>query len=123
MITIKKIKAVGGGAPAALVTHFSKHDTSVSNQWEIVLEALVTGPKSSIQLKDEYGVMAPAARIAELRKLGYKIATIRVRAHTKDGVLHRGVALYILLPGGHPTNGTIVTGKHFPLEKAKSCTG
>lgn len=97
MITIKKIKATGGGAPVASVMHFSKHDTSTSNQQAIVLVALATGTKNSIQLKDEYGVMAPAARIAELRKNGHKIITTRAPAKTSDGVWHKGIALYALV--------------------------
>lgn len=93
-----KIKAEGGGAPTASVQHLSSHNTSALNQCAIILAALKSGQKTTIELRYEYGVMAPAARIDKLRK-SHEIKTSYVSVRTPDGVLHRRVAKYCLLPG------------------------
>ena len=60
-----------------------------------VLDALRTGPKSTIQLRREWDVMAPAARVLELRRRGFEIVTHWVDEPTECGLLHR-VASYLL---------------------------
>jgi hypothetical protein len=73
------------------------NDTSASAQRARVIQALRTGAKTTIQLREEWGVMSPAPRVLELRMSGYDIATVPVSASTVDGVLHRAVARYALL--------------------------
>lgn len=100
MITVfKKEKAEGGATPTALVKHFDKNNTSTSNQHAIILAALQTGPKTSIQLREEYGVMVPSARIVELRRKGHGIDNEKVVAQTNNGVWHKRIAKYFLVPG------------------------
>ncbi len=72
-------------------------DTTAANQRAIVIQALRDGNKTTIELREKYGVMSPAPRVIELRALGYSILTIRVKAVTPDGVMHCGVARYVLL--------------------------
>jgi hypothetical protein len=73
------------------------NDTSASAQRARVIQALRTGAKTTIQLREEWGVMSPAPRVLELRMQGYVIETVPVSATTADGVLHRAVARYVLL--------------------------
>ena len=61
-----------------------------------VLDALRTGPKSTIQLRRDWDVLAPAARVLELRRLGYEILTHWIDEPTECGLLHR-VALYVMM--------------------------
>lgn len=99
MKTPRKKKAGGEATPTASVKHFGKHDTSTPNQRSIVLAALQTGPKTTIELQYEYGVMAPSVRISELKKKGHNIEKVKVVAQTPDGVWHKGIAKYFLVPG------------------------
>ena len=90
----------------------NRHDTSASNARENIIKALLTGPKTTIELREQWGVMAPAPRILELKRLGWIIVTFPVSAFTADGVKHRGVARYALLR--EPTaanNGAIGSGR------------
>ena len=66
------------------------------------LDMLRTGPKSTIQLRRDGDILAPAARVLELKNRGFDIMTQWVRQATDCGKLHR-VALYVLLKeaGGH----------------------
>jgi hypothetical protein len=96
---------------AAQNNTFNRNDTSASNAREIIIQALLTGPKTTIELREQWGVMAPAPRILELKRLGWNIVSIPVSAFTADGIKHHGVARYVLLP--EPTaanNGAIGTG-------------
>ena len=69
--------------------------TDAAAQRSRVLDALRTGPKSTIQLRREWDVMAPAARVLELRRRGFEIVTHWVDERTECGLLHR-VASYLL---------------------------
>jgi Helix-turn-helix domain len=75
----------------------NRNDTSASNARAIIIQALRDGPKTTIQLREDWGVMSPAPRIFELKALGHIIVANAVDARTADGVLHRGVAQYVLL--------------------------
>jgi hypothetical protein len=87
------------GDEAKQESKFSRNDTSTENQRQIILEALRTGPKDTIALRGNYGVLMPAPRIGELKhRFGYNIETVRVTRHTQDGVLHSRIALYVLHP-------------------------
>lgn len=61
-----------------------------------VLEAMRSGPKSTIQLRRDWDVLAPAARVLELKRHGFETLTQWVHEATDCGKLHR-VALYVLM--------------------------
>jgi len=67
------------------------------------LDMLRAGPKSTLQLRRDGDILAPAARIMELKRRGFDILTQWVHQATDCGKLHR-VALYVLLrqTGGQP---------------------
>src|SRR5678815_795668 len=70
-------------------------DNSTAAQRKRALEALGTGPKSTIELRRRWDILSPAPRIKELRDRGYVIVTDWVQHATDCGQLHR-VALYVL---------------------------
>lgn len=76
-------------------------DTSADNQQIIILMALRDSPKTTIELRHNYGIMQPAPRIKELREQGYKIDTVRISSLTPDGINHINVAKYVLLGDSH----------------------
>ena len=82
-------------------SQFNFNDTTAQNQCNIVLMVLRESPKTTIELRDNFGVMMPAARIKELRQQGYKIDTLRLTCFTADGIKHSKVAKYVLLGENH----------------------
>ena len=90
---MEKHNAIGTSQTKTL----NRHDTSASNAREIIIQALLTGPKTTIELREQWGIMAPAPRILELKRLGRNIVSIPVSAFTADGIKHYGVARYVLL--------------------------
>lgn len=80
----------------------SHGDNGAAAQRRKALELLRTGPKSTLQLRRQGDILAPAARILELRRRGVEIITQWVHQATEGGRLHR-VALYVLRceTGGH----------------------
>jgi hypothetical protein len=102
---MKKEKAT----EAAQNTKLNRNDTIASNARAIIIQALRTSPKTTIELREQWGVMAPAPRILELKLRGYVIASVPVSAYTADGVLHRGVARYVLLSEPKPENDAAFT--------------
>ena len=60
------------------------------------IDLLRTGPKSTIQLRRDGDILAPAARILELKRRGFDILTHWVQEATDCGKLHR-VALYVMM--------------------------
>lgn len=88
---------------AGLESHLKSNDTSAENQRNIILNALKESPKTTIQLRHDYGVMMPAARIKELREQGYSINTVRMTCFTPDEIRHSNVAQYVLVKS-KPTN-------------------
>lgn len=82
---------------AAQNTNLNSNDTSASTQRARVIQALRTGPKTTIELRRDWGIMQPAPRVFELKARGYVIVTTPVSAQTDDGAVHRGVARYVLL--------------------------
>ena len=59
------------------------------------IDLLRAGPKSTLQLRRDGDILAPAARILELKRRGFDILTHWVQEATDCGKLHR-VALYVL---------------------------
>ena len=92
----QKKGAVSDTAPSEPTKPFNPHDTSINNQHAICLRVLAIKPQSTIDLRHTYGVMMPAARIKELRNMGFEIATVRVTETTPDNISHKGVAKYVL---------------------------
>ena len=82
---------------AAQISNQHPNDNSASTQRARVIQALRTGPKTTIELRRDWGTMQPAPRVFELKLRGYVIVTTPISAHTDDGALHRGVARYVLL--------------------------
>ena len=71
------------------------YTTSCSSQRAIILKHFADCPRlSTIQARDEYGILHPCGRIMELRKKGYKIDTHWTSESDANGVLHR-VGLYV----------------------------
>ncbi len=97
-----KNKAAEPHTQTASVESLNPNNTSVSNQQTIILNALLDGPKTTIELRHQYGIMQPAPRVLELKKQGYQIISLRVSRYTPDGVKHRAVAKYILKSKGLP---------------------
>ena len=87
------------GNEAEQDSKLNPNDTSTENQRAIILAALRTGPKDTVTLRADFGVLMPAPRIHELRhKYGYDIDTVNVIRVTDDGVKHFRVAKYVLHP-------------------------
>lgn len=73
-------------------------DNSAEGQRARLLEALKSGPLTTIEIRHELDIMMPAARIFELRHGGgHNIEKIWVDRPTAAGNMHR-VALYVLKP-------------------------
>ncbi|MES1987811.1 MAG: helix-turn-helix domain-containing protein [Pseudomonadota bacterium] len=72
-------------------------NTTISNQQQIILNALKKSPKTTIELRNNYGIINVGARMAELRTKGYTIFTMRVDCFTPDGIKHKRVAKYFLV--------------------------
>ncbi len=68
---------------------------SAAQRWR-ALDLLRSGPKSTLQLRRDGDILAPAARVLELKRRGFDILTHWVQQATDSGKLHR-VALYVLL--------------------------
>jgi hypothetical protein len=51
---------------------------------------------TTVYARDVLGIMAPASRTLELRAMGHKIITERVNETDSLGLLHHGVARYVL---------------------------
>ena len=92
----QKKGAVSDTAPIESTKPLNPNDTSINNQHAICLRVLAISPQSTIDLRHTYGVMMPAARVKELRNMGYDIATVRVTETTPDNISHKGVAKYVL---------------------------
>jgi hypothetical protein len=97
----QKTKAAGLHTLTASEVPLNPNNTSIANQHAIVLAALEDGPKTTIELRHDFGVMMPAARIRELRLAGHSITTIRVVSYTPDGIKHHSIATYVLRGDSH----------------------
>jgi hypothetical protein len=81
----------------------SKAGNDAAAQRLRAIDLLRTGPKSTLQLRRDGDILAPAARVLELRRRGFDILTERVQEATDCGKLH-SVALYVLM---HETGGQL----------------
>ncbi len=90
----KKIKC-----PVGKLGNTKKHkhyyDNSASTQRARILEHFSKSPRlTTMQARNVLGILHPCGRIMELRRLGYKIDTVRVHAEDSNGVNHR-IGMYI----------------------------
>ena len=75
----------------------SKAGNDAAAQRLRALDLLRSGPKSTIQLRRDGDILAPAARIWELKhRFGFDILKVWVQQATDCGTLHR-VAQYVLM--------------------------
>jgi len=93
-----KNKAAGLHARTAPKKPLNAHDISLANQQAIVLSALRKEGQTTASLRHEYGVMHPSARVQELKEIGHRIDTLYGTVATPDGIKHKRVAQYVLLP-------------------------
>lgn len=97
----QKTKAAGLPTQTTFSKTLNMNDTSTSNQRAITLLAIQNSPKTTVELRHDFGIMHPAARIQELRDFGYKIGTVRITSMTPDGVKHKAFAKYVYGGAGH----------------------
>ncbi|GAC1034394.1 hypothetical protein thsps21_52230 [Pseudomonas sp. No.21] len=80
-----------------------------------LLNRLQQGPVDTLTARSDLNILMPAARIKELRDLGYDIRTQRITLIDKYGHTHQGIALYYMLsaePVARPTNPTYSPARH-----------
>ena len=94
-------KVEGLPTQTTLTKTLNPNNTSGSNQRAITLIAIQDSPKTTVELRHEFGIMMPAARIHELRTLGHKIETIKITSVTPDGIKHNAVAKYVYRGAEH----------------------
>ena len=87
--------ACGKAGEEAEREKLNPNNTTAENQRAIILAALRTGPKTTVELRHIFGIMAPAPRIFELRR-DYQIHTVFIKAETPDRIKHVCVARYAL---------------------------
>ena len=90
----KKETGARGAPVKSSTTNHTRTDTEA--QLSRVLTVLRCGPTTTVQLVREHDILHPPARILQLRKRGFGIATIWVNAETLHGAVHR-VGKYVLL--------------------------
>lgn len=73
------------------------HDTSLQAQRDRLLMRLQQGPVDTLLLRRELNILAPAARVKELRDQGHEIITQRITLIDDYGRSHFGIAVYSLI--------------------------
>jgi len=92
-----KTKETAAPLQAAISKTSNLKSTSAADQRQRILERLRLAPATTIELREELDVLAPAPRIFELRHNdGYEIHSRRVIDETKPGHKH-SVAQYALI--------------------------
>lgn len=74
-------------------------DLSAAAQRARLLDRLHIGPVSTLEARRKLEILAPAARVFELKAQGYKVEKVWIKEETEGGVFHR-VALYFLIVEG-----------------------
>ncbi len=72
------------------------HDTSTAAQRDRLLAWLKQCAVDTITARRDLNILAPAARVRELRLSGYPIKTQRITLTDDQGRTHLGIALYLL---------------------------
>jgi len=78
---------------------FDPSESVKARQRASLLAALRVGPLTTLEAREVLGVMHPAGRVLELRRLGYAIVTLRRKVVDADGRAHQSAA-YVLRDGG-----------------------
>lgn len=73
------------------------HDTSLQAQRVRLLTRLQLGPVDTLLLRRELNILAPAARVKELRNEGHEITTQRITLIDDYGRTHIRIAVYSLI--------------------------
>ena len=71
-------------------------DTSTTAQRQRLIEALREAPLTTLEIRKELDILAPAPRIFELRRDGHEIATQWLTVETYPKARHR-IARYVLI--------------------------
>ena len=88
-----------GGKSNHSQTNSTTFPPSCEKQRLAILSYLQRGKRlTTLYARQEFGIMHPAARVMELRKVGYNIITHKCRELDSAGVRH-SVAEYVLLNG------------------------
>jgi len=91
------LKETAAPLQATILKSNKTKSTSAADQRQRILERLRFAPATTIELRQELDVLAPAPRIFELRhNYGYEIHSIRVIDESKPGHKH-SVAQYALI--------------------------
>lgn len=95
--TKNKGVAVDATTPANKTSKRNFKDNSSSNQCLKILDWLFEkGNITTTQAREHLDVMSPAARILQLRKMGYQIDRLNDTWTSDHGINHKGVARYVL---------------------------
>lgn len=80
------------------------HSNAAHAQRQRLLDALRKGMVSTLDARRDLDILAPAARVHELRhRFGHQIDLVWVQQQTECGKLHR-VGMYVLRPTGESRN-------------------
>lgn len=90
-------------AVTSAITKANSTDTSADAQRHRLLTALRQGPVTTFYAREVLNILMPAARIKELRAIGYEIETVRIELVDQHGRRHDRVAKYVLI--GEPNAG------------------
>ena len=83
-------KKNGPGDPGNPNKQKPPYSNSSSSQRARILRHFLVCPRlSTIQAREQYGIMSPASRVLELRTQGYQIDTCWISEADANGVLHR----------------------------------
>ena len=92
----KRVNASGAGSTPSQPQRFEHTGNSGAAQCARLLHRLRTGPITTFEAMRSYDIYHCPARILQLRKCGYDIATVWDRVVTEAGVTHR-VGKYVLI--------------------------
>lgn len=91
-------KKIGHTPKDTAINNLHLNNTSASAQRQRLKAALIEfGSVTTFFARDVLGIMAPAARCMELKDSGLEIYTERISLMDRLGVIHHGVARYVLM--------------------------
>lgn len=67
---------------------FTPSISTKAKQQAAILAALMNGPLSTVTAREMLGILHPAGRVMELKRLGYDIQTRKVTLHDSEGRAH-----------------------------------
>lgn len=70
------------------MSDFTPSSNTRATQQAAILAALISGPLSTVTAREVLGVLHPAGRVLELKRLGYNIQTLKVTRHDAEGRAH-----------------------------------